>query len=386
MANLKNLIVHLLKRLWLYLKKFWKFLAILMVVIALIIASKIVPFLFMDFTHPPVTVAAKLATEEVWHKELPSIGTLQAVQEVTIAPEVEGRITAIHFQAGQTIKAGDPIIQLNDESEQANLKFFQAQLNYSTATVNRSKKLIKSSFESQALLEQKSATELQNEAQVLQSQAVINKKNVRAPFDGILGIRQVNLGQYLQPGTAIVSLTNPKKLFIDFSRPEQDKAILSSGQKILIKVDAYPGKVFEATLSTIEPQVSTETRNIKIQGTMDNEDLLLSPGMFAEIKVILPSTTPSIVVPETAIDFSLYGNAVYVVIDGEPDKKGKPQKIVKRRYVEVGDHQNGKAAILKGIKAGDLVVISGQLKLEDGASVSVAPEETLIPAGKITVY
>lgn len=387
MANANTLIVRPLKRVWLYLKKYWKILAIMVVVFVLIVASKIVPFLFIDFTPPPVTVAAQPATQEIWHKELPAIGTLQAVQAVTLAPEVEGRITAIHFNAGQAIKAGEPIIQLNDASEQADLKRFEAQLTYSTATVNRSKKLIKSSFESQAVLDQKSATEIQNEAQVLQAKAIIDKKNVRAPFDGILGIRQVNLGQYLQPGTAVVSLTNAKKLFVNFTRPEHDQGALSIGQKIVIKVDAYPGKTFDATITTIEPQISTETRNIKIQGTLDNDDLLLAPGMFAEIKVILPAAEPSVVVPETAVDFSLYGDAVYVVVnDTEKGTKENPRLLVKRHYVEVGDHQNGKAAILKGIKAGDLVVISGQLKLGDGTRVVVDSDSTLTPPEKTTVY
>lgn len=386
MATGKNFIVHQLKRAWLYFKKFWKVLAILCVIIALIMASKTVPFLFMKFTPPPVMVSVQLATQETWNKELPTIGTLQAVQAVTIAPEVEGRITAIHFNPGQPVKAGEPIIQLNDESEQADLKRNEAQLAYAKTTVTRSKKLIKSSFESQADLDQKSATELQNEAQVLQSKAVIDKKNVRAPFDGILGIRQVDLGQYLQPGTAVVTLTNAKKLFVNFTRPERDQNILAIGQKVVVKVDAFPDKLFEAIISTIEPQVSIETRNIKIQATMDNDDLLLAPGMFAELKVILPTKTHTVVIPETAIDFSLYGNAVYVVVEEGKDKEGKAKTIVKRHYVEVGDHQNGKASITKGLNVNDRVVISGQLKLDDGTPVMVDQKSTLTPPKKPTVY
>ena len=386
MATGKDFIVHQLKRAWLYFKKFWKVLAILCVLIVLIIASKTVPFLFMNFTPPPVMVAVQLATKETWNKELSAIGTLQAVQAVTIAPEVEGRVTAIHFNPGQPVKAGDPIIQLNDESEQADLKRNEAQLAYAKTTVTRSKKLIKSSFESQADLDQKSATELQNEAQVLQSKAVIDKKNVRAPFDGILGIRQIDLGQYLQPGTAVVTLTNAKKLFVNFTRPERDRNILAIGQKVVVKVDAFPDKLFEATISTIEPQVSAETRNIKVQATMDNNDLLLAPGMFAELKVILPTKTQTVVIPETAIDFSLYGNAVYVVVEEGKNKEGKPKTVVRRHYVEVGDHQKGNAAITKGLNANDRVVISGQLKLDDGTPVMVDPHSTLTPPKKPTVY
>lgn len=386
MVKEKYLITNQLKRVWVYFKKFWKALAVGAAVIILIIASKIVPFLFIDFTPPPIIVAAQPATEETWHKELPSIGTLQAVQAVTIAPEVEGRITAIHFQPGQAVKTGDPIIQLNDASEQADLKRYEAQLAYAKTTVDRSKKLIKSSFESQADLDQKSATELQNQAQVLQAKAIIDKKNVRAPFDGILGIRQVNLGQYLQPGTTVVTLTNAKELFVNFTRPERDQAIIAVGQKVSIKVDAFPDKVFEAVITTIEPQISSETRNIKIQATLNNDDLLLAPGMFADLKVILLEKANTVIVPQTAIDFSLYGNAVYVVTEDGKDKQGKPKTIVKRHYVTVGDQQHGKVAVLKGINAGDLIVTSGQLKLSDGAAVIVDAKAVLNPPEKLTVY
>lgn len=386
MVRIKSFLANHIKRTWVYFKKFWKAFAILIALLVIIIAAKIIPFMFIDFTPPPVTVAAQSAIEETWNKELPSIGTLQAVQAVTIAPEVEGRITAIHFQAGQAVKTGDPIIQLNDASEQADLKRYDAQLAYAKATVNRSKKLIKSSFESQADLDQKAATELQNEAQVLQAKAVIDKKNVRAPFDGVLGIRQVNLGQYLQPGTTVVTLTNAKKLFVNFTRPERDQSIIAVGQKVLIKVDAFPGKEFEALITTIEPQISAETRNIKIQATMDNSNLLLAPGMFADLKVILPAKTKAIVVPETSIDFSLYGNSVYVVTENGKDKQGNAKTVVKRHYVTIGDRKNGKVAILQGIKAGDLVVTTGQLKIDDGSNVVIDPKAQLTPPEKLTAY
>lgn len=386
MARLKSFFINQLKRTWIYFKKFWKVLAAVVAIIVLIIAAKIVPFMFVDFTPPPVTVAARPAVKETWNKELPAIGTLQAVQAVTIAPEVEGRITNIHFQEGQFVKAGAPIIQLNDASEQADLKRYEAQLAYAKSTVDRSKKLIKRSFESQADLDQKAATEAQQEAQVMQAQAVIDKKNVRAPFDGILGIRQVNLGQYLQQGTTVVTLTNAKKLFINFTRPERDRAIIAVGQKVVIKVDAFPDKEFEAVITTIEPQINAETRNIRIQATMDNNDLLLAPGMFADLRVILPSKTDVIVVPETAIDFSLYGNAVYIVTENGKNKKGTPQTVVKRHYVTLGDRKNGKIAILEGIKAGDLVVMSGQLKINDGSPVVVDPTAELTPPATLTAY
>lgn len=390
--SVKALLIRPLKRCWLYCRIFWKPILGVVLTIVLILAIKIVPFLFMDFTFPPFTVAAQPVKQEMWHIKLPAIGTLQAVQAVTIAPETEGRVTAIHFESGQYVKEGDPILQLNDASEQADLKRYEAQLTYAQNTVNRARKLNKNSFESQADLDQKAANQQQYEAQVLQAKAVINKKNVRAPFEGVLGIREVNVGQYLQPGTAIVSLTNTKKLYVNFTRPESDQAVLQIGQKIEIKVDAYPDKVFEAVISTIEPQVSANTRNIKIQGilnnqgTLNNDDsLLLAPGMFAELKVILDTAEPTLVIPETAVDFSLYGNCVYVIAPGQ-DKHGQPQTVVKRQYVEVGQHQNGEVAILKGLKAGDMVVISGQLKLQDGMPVVIDEKAKLTPPQTITVH
>lgn len=383
--SVKALLIRSFKRCWLYCRTFWKPILGVVLTIILILAVKIVPFLFMDFTFPPFTVAAQAVKQETWHRKLSAIGTLQAVQAVTIAPETEGRVTAIHFESGQYVQAGDPILQLNDASEQADLKRYEAQLTYAQNTVNRARKLNKNSFESQADLDQKAANQQQYEAQVLQAKAVINKKNVRAPFEGVLGIREVNVGQYLQPGTAIVSLTNAKKLYVNFTRPESDQAVLQTGQKIEIKVDAYPDKVFEAVISTIEPQVSAETRNIKIQGTLNNDDLLLAPGMFAELNVILPTAEPALVIPETAVDFSLYGNCVYVITPGK-DKRGNPQTVVKRQYVEVGQHQNGEVAILKGLNAEDMVVISGQLKLQDGMPVVIDEKAQLTPPQTITVH
>lgn len=386
LQDIQNYITSHLKRIWLYTKTFWKPLVIFGGIIILILAVKILPFLFVDFTPPPVTVAAQVSKEEEWNKELPAIGELQAVQEVTISPEVGGRVTDIYFQPGQSVKAGDPIIRLNDEQEKADLKRYQSQYDLAKLTLDRSKKLVKNSFESQAELDQKTATLNQSEAQVLQAKATINKKNIVAPFDGILGIRQVDLGQYLEPGTAIVTLTNAKKLFINFARPEHDSKILAVGQKVIVTVDAFPGKEFTGAISTIEPQLNSETRNIKIQATMDNKDLLLAPGMYADIRVILPTKKTQVVVPETAVDFTLYGNAVYVVVENGKDKKGIPKKIVKRHYVKTGDHQRGKVAIIEGLDAGQMVVTSGQIKIDDGVAVHVNDKAELSPPEKLTNY
>lgn len=384
LQNIRNFCIFHLKRIWLYSKTFRKPLAIFGGVIALILAVKILPFLFIDFTPPPVTVAVQPAKEEVWNKELPAIGGLQAVQEVTITPEVGGRITEIYFEPGQAVKAGTPIIKLNDDQEIADLKKYQSQYNLAKITFERSQRLVKKSFESQADLDQKAANVSQSEAQVMQAKAIIEKKNIVAPFDGILGIRQVDLGQYLQPGTPIVTLTNAKNLYVNFARPERDANILAVGQKVVAKVDAFPNKEFIGSITAIEPQLNSETRNIKIQATLDNTDLQLSPGMFAEIRIILPTKEKHIAVPETAVDFTLYGNAVYVVVENGKDKKGNPHKMVKRQYVKTGDHRNGKIAILEGLEAEQIVVISGQIKIDDGAKVQVDDKADLSPPEKIT--
>ena len=196
---------------------------------------------------------------------------------------------------------------------------------------------------------------------------------MRAPFDGDLGVRKVEVGQYLSAGTQIVSLTDLSELWVNFTVTEKDSGQLKVGQTVRVGVDAYPGKVFEGKITTIEPQIATDTRNIRVQATIANPDHILKPGMFATTTVVLPDKPPVLTVPETAVDYTLYGDSVFVINEKKTDD-GKTTLTADRTYVQTGDRINGRAVILKGLKEGDRVVAVGQLKIQSGAAVAISTD------------
>jgi multidrug efflux system membrane fusion protein len=253
-----------------------------------------------------------------------------------------------------------------------------AQLN-----LERSKALVGRQFTPQATVDQNQALLDQANAGIAKTQAVIAQKLVRAPFGGVLGIRQVELGQFVSSGQVLVTLTDLDTLYVNFTLPEQTKAQLTLGQPVDVTVDAFPGRVFKAKLSTVEPQVGTDTRTIKLQATLDNPEHLLLPGMFASAKVVLPPLTDVVTVPETAVDFSLYGDSVFVIEDAGSDDKGNKVLKVKRTFVKTGMHFDNKVAILSGLKPGQQVASAGQLKLNDGATVTLSDVNALTTPAKI---
>lgn len=371
-----NVMLQMAKRVRFYLKTFRKPLIGFSTVISLALAWKFVPVVFMlVYTPPPFMVNAEKAMVETWQKELSGIGTVVASRAVTIACEVSGVISTINFESGQEVEAGTAIAQLNDTDEQAQLKRYSAQQELAKVTLERTRKLTSRNVQSVAQLDQDQSKLHEAESYVNSALAIIAKKNIRAPFAGTLGIRQVNLGQYLSPGQAIVTLTDAKKVYINFTRPERDRQSLKVGQKVVAQVDSLPNKVFTGTITTIDPQINQDTRTIPIQSTFDNPDLALSSGMFAEIKVVLPAQEQVVTVPETAVDFGLYGSSVFIVTPVSPDKADSPLT-VNRQYVKVGDQKQGRAAILEGVKADDLVVTAGQLKLNNGAKVALSEDAT----------
>lgn len=356
-----------------YISAFRRPLLYFSIFVGLIVAWKFVPVVFMlTYTPPPIVVSAEEAVAENWNKELRAIGSIEAVRSVVISSEVAGLVTKIHFNSGDAIAEGASLIQLNDAAEQADFKRYTAQLSLASITADRTKKLTNRKVHSQASLDQSQAQLKETEALVNQAQAIIEKKNIRAPFGGILGIRQVNLGQYVAPGQAIVTLTDASQVYINFTRPEKDRKDLAVGQQVVAMVDAYPDKQFHGTLTTIDPQINRDTRTISLQATLDNPDLLLSSGMFADVTVILPQQQSIVVIPETSVDYSLYGSSVYVVA---PDKKAKDVLIAERRYVKVGDRQKNKVSI-SGINPGDIIVSAGHAKLNHGAHVEISKDQT----------
>jgi multidrug efflux system membrane fusion protein len=323
--------------------------------------------------HPPTPVSIAVAKTEVIPNLLTAVGDLAAVHQVNVTSDVSGRITEIMFEAGTTVKAGSPLVQLFDAPDQGDLANFKAQAVVAQLSLDRAKQLAARQFGPQSTVDQAQATYDQANAGIAKTEALISQKLVRAPFDGQLGVRHVEVGQYLTAGTQIVSLTDLSSLYANFTVTEKDSGQLKVGQTVRIAVDAYPNQKFEGKITAIEPQISSDTRNIRVQATIANPDNILKPGMFTTTTVVLPDKPPVVTVPETAVDYTLYGDSVYLLTEKKEDD-GKTSLTAVRTFVRTGNRIDGRAEIVSGVKDGDRVVAVGQLKLQSGAPVSISPD------------
>jgi multidrug efflux system membrane fusion protein len=332
---------------------------------------------FAAYRPPATPVAAVDAKLEDVPKYLQAIGSLAAVHQVTVTSEVGGLVTAITFEPGATVKAGDVLVQLDDRPEQADLRNYQAQARYAQLQLGRSKDLVSRQNAAQATVDLNQNQLDQATANIAKTQALIAQKQIEAPFSGRLGIRQADLGQYLNAGGAVVSLTDLDQLYVNLTLPEQNRSQLAIGQPVDISVDAYPGKLFRAKLTAIEPQINVEMRTIKLQATLDNPQHLLLPGMFANAKVVLPPDKGVVTVPATAVDYTLYGDSVFLIQADGKDDKGNPVLKVVRTFVKTGDRFDNRVVILTGVKHGDRVAASGQVKLNSGDIVTIGESNAL---------
>lgn len=328
---------------------------------------------FATMKPPPTVVSVADAKSEVVPNLISAVGDLAAVHQVNVTSDVNGRITDIMFTAGATVKTGQPLLQLFDGPDQGDLASFKAQATVAQLNLDRAKQLAARQFGPQATVDTAQAAFDQAQAGIAKTEAVISQKLVRAPFDGVLGVRRVEVGQYLTAGTQIVTLTDLSAVYANFTVTEKDSGKLQVGQIVRIKVDAYPGRTFEGKLTTIEPQISADTRNIRVQATIQNPEGILKPGMFATTTVVLPDKPAVITVPETAVDYTLYGDSVYLITEKKTDD-GKTELSAVRTFVRTGDRINGRTVITQGLKAGDRVVAVGQLKLQSGALVSISTD------------
>ncbi|HEX9471275.1 MAG TPA: efflux RND transporter periplasmic adaptor subunit [Bradyrhizobium sp.] len=335
--------------------------------------SHMIAQFFANNKPPPSTVAIAEAKSEVIPNLLTAVGDLAAVHQVNVTSDVSGRITDIMFTAGSSVKAGSPLLQLFDAPEQGDLASFKAQATGAQLALDRAKQLAARQFGPQATADAAQATYDQANAGIAKTQAIISQKLVRAPFDGELGVRHVEVGQYLTAGTQIVTLTDLSTLYANFTVTEKDSAALNVGQIVRVAVDAYPGRTFEGKINAIEPQIATDTRNIHVQATLDNPDHILKPGMFTTTTVMLPDKPAVVTVPETAVDYTLYGDSVFLLTE-KPAYDGKTSLTAVRTFVRTGNRLNGRAEILSGLKAGDRVVAVGQLKLQSGAAVAISTD------------
>jgi multidrug efflux system membrane fusion protein len=346
--------------------------------------NKMIAQFFANNKPPPTQVTAVVADSMVVPRFASGIGSLAAVHQVTVMPEVGGRVTEIDFQPGARVKAGDKILQINDAPDLGDLANYEAQKRWASVQLSRAQQLAARQYGPQTDVDQWTANLDQANAQIAKTQAIIAQKAVRAPFAGVLGTRQVDLGQYLNSGATVVSLTDLSMLYVNFTLPSQMSARLAVGQKVDITADAFPARKFRATISTIEPQISAATRTINVQATMPNPDEALRPGMFVNAAVVLPDQAPEVVLPETAVDYTLYGDSVYVIRPDGNDANGKPVLKAHRTPVTTGLRWDDKVAVLSGLKTGDQVVAAGQIKVQDGATVIVTGNPPPQPPAKLT--
>jgi multidrug efflux system membrane fusion protein len=335
-------------------------------------AQKIKEF-FANNKPPPVTISAVEAKSEVLPNLQRAVGSLAAVHQVNVTSDVSGRITDILFTAGSHVVKGTPLVQLFDKPDQGDLASYKAQATVARLALERAKQLAARQVGPQVTVDQAQATFDQANAGIAKTEAIISQKLVRAPFDGVLGVRQVEVGQFLTAGTQIVSLTDLSTLFANFTVTEKDSGRLKVGQAVRVSVDAYPGKEFDGKITTIEPQIATDTRNIRVQATINNPGDILKPGMFANVVVVLPDKPAVITVPETAVEYTLYGDSVYLIKE-KKEEDGKTSLTAERTFVRTGDRIDGRAVIEKGLKPGDKVAAVGQLKLQSGAAVEISKD------------
>lgn len=332
---------------------------------------------------PPESVSVVEVEPEKWQGTLTAIGSVAAVQGVDVTTEVPGLVREITFESGAAVKEGDLLVRLDVSSEEAQLRAAQAQLELARLNVERMRKLRAENMVSQSDLDTAEATLKQDQANADTITATIEKKTIRAPFAGRLGIRQINVGQYLDTGKPIVSLQSLTPIYADFSLPQQDLAELSPGMKVRLRTDAYPERSFEGTLTAINPGLDATTRSVGLQATVENADQVLRPGMFARVEVLLPEAADELVIPLTAVLSAPFGDSVYVIESKPAAGKGAPQLTVRQQFIRTGRSRGDFVTVESGLKAGERIVSAGVFKLRNGMPVAennaVMPKSSTAP-------
>ena len=327
------------------------------------------------FAPPPTAVTTTVAEKTQWQPTLETIGTVVAINGVTISTDLAGIVFKLAFDSGCQVKAGDLLVQLNTDQEQAQLAQAEAQRDWTQITLTRNQDLLAKRTVSQSDFDSATAQFHQAQATVDQYKAVIARKTLRAPFAGIVGIRQVNLGQYLNTGDPVVTLQSFDPIYVNFSLPQQNLSQITVGQAVEITVDAYGDKLFKGRLTAINSLVDQNSRNVQIQATLPNSDTQLRPGMYAKVKVVLPETQEVVAIPTSSIHYAPYGDSVFIVSDLK-SQDGKTYKGVTEQFVKLGQSKGDLTAIVSGLKVGDEVVTSGVFRLRSGGAIIVNNKTT----------
>jgi membrane fusion protein (multidrug efflux system) len=315
------------------------------------------------------TVATTTAQSSAWQPTVDAVGSVVAINGANLSAEVDGIVDTIDFESGQAVPAGKLLMTLRPNNDDAVLRELAAAAELDRITYRRDVKQLQADAVAQATVDSDRATLESAEAQVDAQRALMEEKQIRAPFAGTLGIRQVDLGQYLAAGTEIVTLQQLNPLFVDFYLPQQALSEISTGQPVAISVDAFPGKTFPGKISAIGSAVDTSTRTVQVRATIGNDALQLRPGMFVTVSIANGAPQTYITLPQTAITYNPYGDTVYIVKSNQAN--GKATLTAVQQFVQLGDTRGDQVAILKGVNAGDQVVTAGQLKLKNGAPVVI---------------
>lgn len=325
--------------------------------------------------NPPQTVSTIIAGTQQWQDRLEAVGSTRAEKGADLSPQVAGIVKAIHFQSGEKVERGALLVELEDADEIAHLQALQATASLAQLNYDRDRKLLTTQAVSQQTVDTDLATLKNDQAQVAQQQALVGYKSIRAPFAGRLGIRQVDLGQYIAPGTPIVTLQQVDPIFVDFYLPQQALAKIKVGQAVTAKVDTYPDEKFAGKILAINPLVNAASRNVQIRATFNNPDERLLPGMFATVDVDVGKPQRYVTLPKTAIYYNAYGNISYVVENAAGKGGGEQQhQVAHQVFVKTGQTRGDQVAVLDGIEPGDVVVTAGQNKLHNGSPVRINNE------------
>ena len=332
---------------------------------------------------PPTTVSSAVVKEEDWAPTLSAIGSVSAVQGAVVSTELGGVVAEIDFQSGGVAKKGDVLMRLDSSAEEAQLHTAEADLELAKANLDRERDLAVRKVVSKQELDTAQSTFGQKQGAVDNMRAFITKKQIRAPFDGMLGIRQVNVGQMINSGQQVVQLTALDRVYVDFALPQQNLPQLAAGYEARVHADALPGREFKGKVTAINSMVDNVTRNISLQATLDNSAHELRPGMFVKVDVILPEKSKTLVIPGSAVSYAPYGNSVFVIDKKKDPKTGKESQSLRQAFVRIGEARGDFVAVTEGLKAGDVVVSTGVFKLRNGMPVVInndlAPKPQLNP-------
>ena len=345
--------------------------------------SQIRKMVATPFAMPATAVTSAVVQEEDWAPILSSVGSISAVQGALVATELGGVVSEVDFQNGGEAKKGDVLIKLDTSAEEGQLHSAQADLELARANLERARELANRKVVSKSELDAAESAFKQKQGNVANMQSMLAKKEVHAPFDGQLGIRQVNVGQMINSGQQVVALTSLDPVYVDFALPQQELSKLSTDLEIRVRTDAAPGREFKGKLTAINSMIDSVTRNVTVQGTLENHDHALRPGMFAKIEVVLPEKQKTLVIPGSAVSYAPYGDSVYVIEKKKDPATGKESQTIRQQVVRIAGARGDFVAVTNGLKAGEIIVSTGVFKLRNGMKVTInndlAPKPQMNP-------